>query len=83
MSQRLPEIAPKWLSSVANPDGFDPPWPPEFGVYFERRFNCECGEEWIDLHDCNCNDKCPTCNREVEPGEPRARDALTGAYILT
>lgn len=78
----LPTKPPDWLDSVDNPDGFDPPWPPEFGVYFERRFECTCGEEWTDLHDCACNDRCPACNLEIEPSETRERDAMTGAYLL-
>lgn len=76
----LPTRRPDWLDSVDNADGFKPPWPPEFGVYFERRFECKCGETWIDLHDCDCNDRCPGCNREIEPSETRKRDAMTGAY---
>ncbi len=78
---KTPSEAPQWLDSVSNPDGFDPPWPPEFGVYFERFFACPCGEEWVDLHDADCNDKCPSCNAEMEPKITRERDAVTGAYV--
>jgi hypothetical protein len=77
----LPEESPAWLDNVENPDGYDPPWPPEFGVYFERQFECDCGEAWIDLHDCDCNDRCPACDLEIEPSVTRERDALTGAYL--
>lgn len=28
---------------------------------------CSCGEEWVDRWDCCCNDRCPQCNKEVEP----------------
>ncbi len=71
---------PAWLSNIENAYG-DPPWPPEFGVYFELLFVCNCGGEWIDLHDCNCNDRCPRCNRETEPSQTRERNAMTGAYL--
>jgi hypothetical protein len=27
----------------------------------------ECGTEWQDEWDCTCNDRCPTCNAEIEP----------------
>ena len=76
----LPKDQPEWLDSVENAFG-DPPWPPEFGVYFERVFECDCGQVWVDLHDCNCNDRCPACNLEIEPSQTRERDALTGAYL--
>jgi hypothetical protein len=78
---QLPRNAPSWLDGVDNLDSFSPPWPPEFGIYFERRFECDCGEAWVDLHDCACNDRCPSCDRETEPSETRERDALTGAYL--
>ena len=26
-----------------------------------------CGEYWIDAWSCPCNDRCPTCNSEIEP----------------
>lgn len=28
---------------------------------------CPCGEEWEDKWDCQCNDHCPKCNKEIEP----------------
>lgn len=28
---------------------------------------CPCGEEWVDRWDCCCNDRCPNCNKEIEP----------------
>jgi hypothetical protein len=77
-----PDKLPAWLDGIENRDGLKPPWPPEFNVYFERRFECDCGEVWIDLHDCDCNDRCPRCNHEIEPSESREREALTGAYAL-
>jgi hypothetical protein len=77
----FPKQAPAWLELIENPSGFDPSWPPEFGVYFERKFECVCGEVWVDLHDSDCNDRCSSCNREIEPSETRKRDALTGVYL--
>ena len=77
----LPELPPAWLDYIKDSYGFGPPWPPEFGVYFERHFKCDCGAVWIDVHDCDCNDRCPRCNREIEPRETLERDALTGSYI--
>lgn len=32
-------------------------------------YKCPCGEEWQDHWDCACNDKCPKCNKEIEPYE--------------
>lgn len=26
-----------------------------------------CKIEWDDIWDCECNDKCPECNAEIEP----------------
>jgi hypothetical protein len=28
-----------------------------------------CQLEWQDEWDCACNDRCPTCNKEIEPYE--------------
>lgn len=71
---------PAWLDGIEDAHGVYPPWPPACGVYFERTFVCICGEVWTDLHDSNCNDKCPACDLEIEYRASRARDALTGAY---
>lgn len=45
----------------------DKPW-------FRNFYRCPCivdgkvcGAEWEDEHDCTCNDRCPTCNSEIEP----------------
>lgn len=32
-----------------------------------RNFYRHCGEEWEDEHSCQCNDRCPVCNAEIEP----------------
>ena len=35
--------------------------------WFHMTYNCDCGEVWEDEWECACNDKCPLCNKEVEP----------------
>lgn len=35
-----------------------------------------CDESWSDQWSCACNDKCPTCNREIEPYETQDLDLL-------
>ena len=32
-----------------------------------NHYLCPCGNEWEDEWDCQCNDRCATCNKEVEP----------------
>lgn len=32
-----------------------------------KYYECECGCEWTDTWDCLCNDRCPDCNREIQP----------------
>lgn len=40
---------------------------------YQNSYKCPCGEEWQDTWDCGaCNDKCPKCNREIEPYESEA-----------
>jgi len=35
---------------------------------FLNSYHCEaCDEYWDDQWSCACNDKCPTCNKEIEP----------------
>jgi hypothetical protein len=37
-------------------------------VHYENYYACaNCGEHWVDVRDCMCNDKCPDCNKEIEP----------------
>ncbi len=26
-----------------------------------------CHQDWYDEWDCACNDRCPDCNKEIEP----------------
>jgi len=37
---------------------------------------CPCGTNWWDEWDCLCNDRCPTCDAEIEPDE---HEAIQGA----
>ncbi|HEX3861275.1 MAG TPA: hypothetical protein VHY35_06235 [Stellaceae bacterium] len=35
---------------------------------FRNHYHCDdCDEEWDDEWSCMCNDKCPSCNKEIEP----------------
>lgn len=34
-------------------------------------YECPCGTSWQDLWSCACNDRCPTCNREIEPSNSK------------
>lgn len=36
-------------------------------IQFTNHYHCPCGEEWVDVWSSACNDKCPDCNREIEP----------------
>lgn len=38
-------------------------------THFINRYHCLCGVEWQDEWSCACNDKCPACNKEIEPYE--------------
>jgi hypothetical protein len=36
--------------------------------WFENSYHCPiCDSKWRDEWSCMCNDKCPTCNAEIEP----------------
>lgn len=30
-------------------------------------YECPCGFEWFDEWDCECDDKCPNCNKACSP----------------
>ena len=35
---------------------------------YSNHYRCpQCQLEWQDEWDCACNDKCPNCNKEIEP----------------
>ena len=43
---------------------------------FRKHHTCPCGTDWWDEWDCLCNDRCPTCDAEIEPDE---HEAIQGA----
>ena len=37
-------------------------------TWFRNHYECPvCGTIWTDEWDCQCNDRCPKCNAEIEP----------------
>lgn len=36
-------------------------------IKYINYYECPCGCMWTDTWDCNCNDRCPECNKEIEP----------------
>jgi hypothetical protein len=36
-------------------------------VMFTNHYRCPCGHEWIDKWVHASNDRCPKCNKEIEP----------------
>ena len=36
---------------------------------YRNHYRCPCGTTWQDEWSCQCNDRCPECNKEVEPHE--------------
>ncbi|QPK64031.1 hypothetical protein IVG45_03365 [Methylomonas sp. LL1] len=39
-------------------------------VCYLNQYRCPyCQTEWEDVWDCACNDRCPDCNKEIEPYE--------------
>ncbi|MDX8125930.1 hypothetical protein QLH52_01425 [Methylomonas sp. OY6] len=39
-------------------------------VRYLNQYRCPyCQTEWEDSWDCGCNDRCPDCNKEIEPYE--------------
>lgn len=44
-------------------------------IRFINHYQCpDDGTEWTDCWSCACNDKCPTCNKEIEPYESEEID---------
>jgi hypothetical protein len=44
-------------------------------IRFINHYRCpDDGTEWTDRWSCACNDKCPTCNKEIEPYESEEID---------
>lgn len=38
-------------------------------INFLNYYHCSCGETWHQEADSMCNDRCPSCNKEIEPYE--------------
>jgi len=51
----------------------DSGWP----IIWRKHYRCtaSCGEKWSDDWSCQCNDKCPSCNAEIEPHDVEELDA--------
>jgi hypothetical protein len=54
--------------------------------WFEKHYVCsECGKKWSDEWSCECDDRCPSCNCEIEPtavtdlSRPLAREDYVAA----
>lgn len=44
-------------------------------VRYLNQYRCPyCQTEWEDVWDCACNDRCPDCNKEIEPFESSLLD---------
>jgi hypothetical protein len=54
-------------------------------VRYLNQYRCPyCQTEWEDVWDCACNDRCPDCNKEIEPYESSLIDgesAETGSPV--
>ena len=44
--------------------------------WFRKHHACPCGTDWRDERDCLCNNRCPTCDAEIEPD---GHEAIQGA----
>ena len=51
--------------------------------WFRKHHACPCGTSWWDEWDCLCNDRCPTCDAEIEPDEHEAIQDAKSAKIRT
>jgi hypothetical protein len=51
--------------------------------WFRKHHTCPCGTDWWDEWDCLCNDRCPTCDAEIEPDEHEAIQGAKSAKIRT
>jgi len=52
---------------------------------FRKHHTCPCGRDWCDEMgpDRLCNDRCPTCDAEIEPDEHEAIQGAKSAKIRT
>ena len=48
---------------------------------FRNDYECSCGETWSDEWSCMCNDRCPKCNKEIEPSQSQELDPESGEEI--
>jgi hypothetical protein len=44
--------------------------------WFMNHYRCSCGAQWHDEWSASCNDRCPTCNKEIEPYDSEDRTAV-------
>ncbi|MDP3074740.1 hypothetical protein [Bradyrhizobium sp.] len=44
-------------------------------AWYRRHYTCPCGISWWDEWSCLCNDRCPKCNREIEPDDHEVVEA--------
>lgn len=51
--------------------------------WFRKHHTCPCGTEWWDEWDCLCNDRCPTCNVEIEPDRHEEIEGPNSGKIRT
>ncbi|NJA07803.1 hypothetical protein HC024_19005 [Methylococcaceae bacterium WWC4] len=57
------------MITINQPSGGTPPAEAST-VRYLNRYRCPCCQtEWEDVWDCGCNDRCPDCNKEIEPYE--------------
>ena len=45
-------------------------------------YECGCGCHWEDEWDCTCNDRCPNCNKEIEPYSSIELDGAEGESLI-
>src|SRR5712691_6965963 len=49
--------------------------------WFRKHHSCPCGTQWWDEWDCLCNDRCPSCNAEIEPDAHQAIEGKNSGKI--
>ena len=49
-------------------------------VIYHNQYKCVCGQEWEDTHTAACNDRCPKCNKEIEPFKSDVVEEEAGSY---
>lgn len=77
----FPEEAPRLGGTLSPEDSKDEP------DTCTNHYACLCGEDWSIEATCEHNDRCPKCNKEIEPyysdsyddPEPRGKE-ITAAY---